>query len=187
MIWKVKLFEKTCPWILHHHLIHQKWTLPSPFICATNTHNLVRVVLIRAKYLFVLPVTKETKHFQKKKKFIQWLHKTRPSASFRKKNSAQLEGDLWTTPKGHPIPHVHSEKSKQNTPLHHKCSSPRAEPLFAWLWLVADANLLWAKSTADWLVAGSWCWFGVRENHCLLIGWQAKRTAVWTYILCGHK
>ena len=46
----------------------------------------------------------------------------------KKKNSAQLEGDLWTTPKGHPIPHVHSEKSKQNTPLCHKCSSPRPEP-----------------------------------------------------------
>ena len=27
--------------------------------------------------------------------------------------------------------------------------------LFAWLWLVADTDLLWEKSIADWLVAGA--------------------------------
>ena len=37
--------------------------------------------------------------------------------------------------------------------------------LFAVLWLVAGADLLWEKSTADWLVAAGWCWFGIREKH----------------------
>jgi len=32
------------------------------------------------------------------------------------------------------------------------------------LWLVAGADLLREKSTADWLVAGGW--FGVREKYC---------------------
>ena len=37
--------------------------------------------------------------------------------------------------------------------------------IFAWLWLVAGADLLWEKSTAGWLVAARWCWFGVREKY----------------------
>jgi len=47
---------------------------------------------------------------------------------------------------------------------------------FAWLWLMAGADLLWENSTADWLVAGGWCWFSMREQYCWLVGWQAKRT-----------
>jgi len=48
--------------------------------------------------------------------------------------------------------------------------------VFAWLWLMAGADLLWEKGTADWLVAGGWCWFSMREQYCWLVGWQAKRT-----------
>jgi len=48
--------------------------------------------------------------------------------------------------------------------------------VFAWLWLVVGANLLWENSTANWLVAGGWCWFSMREQYRLLVGWQAKRT-----------
>ena len=33
------------------------------------------------------------------------------------------------------------------------------------LWLAAGADLLWEKSTAGWLVAAGWCWFGVREKY----------------------
>ena len=36
--------------------------------------------------------------------------------------------------------------------------------MFRWLRLVAGAGLLSEKITAGWLVAGDWCWFGVREN-----------------------
>ena len=35
--------------------------------------------------------------------------------------------------------------------------------VFAWLWLVVGADLLWENITADWLVAGAWCWFSMRE------------------------
>jgi len=48
--------------------------------------------------------------------------------------------------------------------------------VFAWLWLMAGADLLWENNTADWLVAGGWCWFNMREQYCWLVGWQAKRT-----------
>ena len=48
--------------------------------------------------------------------------------------------------------------------------------VFAWLWLVAGADLLWDNSIADWLVAGGWCWFSMREQYCWLVGWQAKWT-----------
>jgi len=41
--------------------------------------------------------------------------------------------------------------------------------LFGWLWLVAGADLLRKKSTIGWLVAGGWCWFGVREKYYWLI------------------
>ena len=179
MIWKVKLFEK-----------NMSMNFTSPF--DTSKMNFVIPIHLLSKSgpnssKIPLCTSSNRRNQTFSKSSSNDYTKTMSSASFRKKNSAQLEGDLWTTPKGHPIPHVHSEKSKQNTPLHHKCSSPGAEPLFVWLWLAADANLLWEKSTADWLLAGSWCWFGVREKHCLLIGWQAKWTAVWTYILCGHK
>ena len=30
-------------------------------------------------------------------------------------------------------------------------------PVFAWLWLMAGADLLRENSTTDWLVAGAWC------------------------------
>ena len=43
-------------------------------------------------------------------------------------------------------------------------------------WAVAGANLLRENSTADWLVAGGWCWFSMREQYCWLVGWQAKQT-----------
>ena len=29
--------------------------------------------------------------------------------------------------------------------------------MFAWLWLVAGADLLWEKSTGGWLMTGGWC------------------------------
>jgi len=44
--------------------------------------------------------------------------------------------------------------------------------VFAWLWLVVGANLLWENNTANWLVADL-VW---REQYCWLVGWQAKRT-----------
>jgi len=34
---------------------------------------------------------------------------------------------------------------------------------------VAGADLLRKKSTIGWLVAGGWCWFGVREKYRWLI------------------
>ena len=48
--------------------------------------------------------------------------------------------------------------------------------VFTWLWLVTGADLLWENSTADWLIAGGWCWFSMREQYCWLVGWQAKQT-----------
>jgi len=36
------------------------------------------------------------------------------------------------------------------------------------LWPEAGADLLREKSTAGWLVAAGWCWFGMRENT---VGW----------------
>jgi len=48
--------------------------------------------------------------------------------------------------------------------------------VFVWLWLMAGADLLWENNTADWLVAGGWCWFSMKEQYCWLVGWQAKRT-----------
>ena len=48
--------------------------------------------------------------------------------------------------------------------------------VFAWLLLMAGADLLWENSTANWLVAGGWCWFSMRKQYCWLVGWQAKRT-----------
>jgi len=48
--------------------------------------------------------------------------------------------------------------------------------VFVWLWLMASADLLWDNSTADWLLAGGWCWFSMREQYCWLVGWQTKRT-----------
>jgi hypothetical protein len=56
--------------------------------------------------------------------------KTRSSASFRKKKTVlSLKQTTGQLQKDSPwLPHVHSEKSKQNTPLRHKCSSPRPEP-----------------------------------------------------------
>ena len=41
---------------------------------------------------------------------------------------------------------------------------------FAWLWLVADTNLLWKNSTTDWLIAGDCCWFSLREQYYWLVG-----------------
>ena len=42
--------------------------------------------------------------------------------------------------------------------------------VFAWLWLVAGADLLWENSTADWLVAGADL---VWENS--IAGWLANK------------
>ena len=57
-----------------------------------------------------------------------------------------------------------------------RCSTKKDQQLSHSVQLaVAGADLLWEKSTADWLVASGWCWFGVREKHCWLVGWQASR------------
>ena len=49
--------------------------------------------------------------------------------------------------------------------------------LFGWLWLVTGADLLWEKSTADWLITACWCWFGVRKKYCWLV--EADRVSSW--------
>jgi len=36
--------------------------------------------------------------------------------------------------------------------------------------------LLREKITVGWLVAGGWCWFGVREKYCWLAGEAASKT-----------
>ena len=48
--------------------------------------------------------------------------------------------------------------------------------VFVWLWLMVGADLLRENNTADWPVAGGWCWFSMRGQHCWLVGWQVKRT-----------
>ena len=42
--------------------------------------------------------------------------------------------------------------------------------LFAALVLVAGVGVVWEKNTVGWLVAGCWCWSGVREKYCWLAG-----------------
>ena len=49
------------------------------------------------------------------------------------------------------------------------------------MWLVADADLLWEKSTAGCLVAAGWCWFGVRIKYCWLDA--ANRVANQDFLL----
>ena len=44
--------------------------------------------------------------------------------------------------------------------------------MFALLWLVAGADLLWEKSTAGWLVAGAEL---MREKN--IVGWLADKTS----------
>ena len=56
------------------------------------------------------------------------------------------------------------------------CAGNWCALVFARLWLMAGANLLWENSTADCLVTGGCCWFSMREQYCCLVGWQAKRT-----------
>ena len=59
--------------------------------------------------------------------------------------------------------------------------------MFAWLWLVAGADLLWENNTADWLVAGADL---VWENSTA--GWLADKPNEqsayrWTTLhLCIH-
>jgi len=45
--------------------------------------------------------------------------------------------------------------------------------LFGWLWLVAGVDLLLIL-----LVAGSWCWFDIRERHCWLTS-QSESGLIW--------
>jgi len=54
--------------------------------------------------------------------------------------------------------------------------------VFAWLWLVVGANLLWENNTANWLVAGGWCWFSMREQYCWLTS-QANTAASSSFAL----
>ena len=46
----------------------------------------------------------------------------------------------------------------------------KLDVVFAWLWLMADADLLWENNIADWLVAGADL---VWENNTA--GWLADK------------
>ena len=48
--------------------------------------------------------------------------------------------------------------------------------LFAGLELELVAGVVWEKNIAGWLVAGSWCWSGVRGKHCWAGGCWSCRT-----------
>ena len=48
--------------------------------------------------------------------------------------------------------------------------------LFAGLELELLAGVVWEKNNVSWLVAGSWCWSGVREKHCWARGCWSCRT-----------
>ena len=53
--------------------------------------------------------------------------------------------------------------------------------LFAGLELELVAGVVWEKNTVGWLVAGSWCWSGVRGKHCWAGGCWSCRTE-WSSI-----
>ena len=49
---------------------------------------------------------------------------------------------------------------------------------------MAGADLLRKKSTIGWLVAGGWCWFGVREKYYWLI--EANRLSGASIVAPPH-